>query len=91
VVGSYVLDNGWKNEERVWGHERKTILTTFTLSVPQYLQRPTALVCFACGLLIAMYLLPQPTGLEWFLPMFYLKVLVSHLPKEEPYRPAEES
>lgn len=29
-----------------------------------------------------------PTGLEWLLPLFYFKLLVSHLPKEAPYRPA---
>jgi hypothetical protein len=61
------------------------------LFVPQYLQRPTSLVSYACGLLISMYLLRQPEGLEWFLPLFYLKLLVSHLPKEEPYRPYEPS
>jgi hypothetical protein len=59
------------------------------LLVPQYLQRPTAFVSYACGLLISMYLLRQPQGIEWFLPLFYLKILVSHLPKEEPYRPRQ--
>jgi hypothetical protein len=39
----------------------------------------------------SMCRLPQPQGLEWFLPLFYLKLLVSHLPTEEPYRPAAES
>jgi hypothetical protein len=60
------------------------------LMVPLYLQRLTAVIFYACGLLIAVYLLTQPVGLEWFLPLFYLKVLVSHLPTEEPYRPANE-
>jgi hypothetical protein len=60
------------------------------LVVPLYLQRPTAVIVYACGLLIALYLLSKPVGLEWFLPLFYLKVLVSHLPTEEPYRPAKE-
>jgi len=63
------------------------VSTATILLVPQYLQRPTGLLGYACGLLIAMYLLPQPAGLEWFLPLFYLKLLVSHLLKEEPYRP----
>ena len=61
------------------------------LAAPQYLQRPIAFLGYACGLLISMYLLRQPVGLEWFLPLFYLKLLVSHLPKEEPYRPVESS
>jgi hypothetical protein len=61
------------------------------LSVPQYLQRPVALAAYACVLLISMYGLPQPAGLEWFLPLFYLKLLVSYLPKEEFYGPAQGS
>lgn len=63
------------------------VAAAIVLLVPQYLQRATALVSYACGLLVSMYLLRQPEGLEWFLPLFYLKLLVSHLPKEEPYRP----
>jgi hypothetical protein len=65
--------------------------TAVILFMPQYLQRPTAFVSYACGLLISMYFLRQPEGLEWFLPLFYLKLLVSHLPKEEPYRPYQSS
>jgi hypothetical protein len=61
------------------------------LSVPQYLQRPVALAVYACALLISIYVLRQLVGLEWFLPLFYLKLLVSHLPKEEPYRPSQDS
>lgn len=57
------------------------------LTVSHYLQRPTALIGYAGGLLISLYLLEQPKGLEWFLPLLYLKLLVGHLPKEEPYRP----
>jgi hypothetical protein len=59
------------------------------LSVPLYLQRPTAFVSYVFAFLISTYLLRQPRGLEWFLPLFYLKLLVSHLPTEEPYRPYE--
>jgi hypothetical protein len=58
------------------------------LSVPPYLQRPVALAAYACALLLSMYALARPLGLEWFLPLFCLKLLVSHLPKEEPYRPS---
>jgi hypothetical protein len=65
------------------------VAAALVLWVPQYLQRPVALVAFSCALLISLYVLQQPVGLEWFLPLFYLKMLVSHLPKEEPYRPNE--
>ena len=42
------------------------------------------------ALLLSIYGVAAPLGLEWFLPVFYFKLLVSHLPKEEPYRPANE-
>ncbi|MEL6187918.1 MAG: hypothetical protein AAFU79_25120, partial [Myxococcota bacterium] len=57
------------------------------LGVPQYLQRPVAYGTYAGAILLSLYAAATPAGLEWFLPVFYLKLLVSHLPKEEPYRP----
>ncbi len=57
------------------------------LAIPLYLQRPAALLCYAGGLILSLYFLDSPTGLEWFLPLLYLKLLVSHILKEEPYRP----
>lgn len=47
-----------------------------------YLQRPVALIMFAGSLILSQYGLESPQGMEWFLPLFYLKLLVSHLPKE---------
>ena len=58
------------------------------LSVPLYLQRPVAFMLFGIGLLIGIYGFAPTPGLEWFLPFFFLKVLVSHLVKEAPYQPA---
>lgn len=60
------------------------------LRAQQYLQRPISLLVFSGALMLDQYILSAPPGLEWFLPLFYLKLLVSHLPKEEPYRPASE-
>lgn len=77
------MDFGWFTGAAVF----LLVAATTILTVPQYLQRPISLICYAGALLMAMYLLRRPTGLEWFLPLFYLKLLVSHLPKEEPYRP----
>jgi len=45
------------------------------------------MILYVGSLLITLYGLEQPIGLEWFLPTFYIKLLLSHLPKEEPYRP----
>jgi hypothetical protein len=55
------------------------------LKVRLYLQRPLALLSFAGVLLIHTYSLPPTPGMEWFVPVFFLKLLVSHLVKEAPY------
>ncbi|MFP4276879.1 MAG: hypothetical protein ACLFQC_01225 [Wenzhouxiangella sp.] len=58
---------------------------------PLYLQRPVALVMYAGSVLLSLYVLASPPGMEWFLPLFYLKLLVAHLPREEAYRPEWEA
>lgn len=58
-------------------------------ALPLYLQRPVALTVFGLGLTFNLYLFSPTPGLEWFLPVFLLKLLVSHLLREEPYRPEE--
>ena len=63
------------------------IASVLILRSPQYLQRPIAFLLYAIALLMSIYLLEPIVGLEWFLPFFYLKLLVSHLLREEPYRP----
>lgn len=59
------------------------------LASPLYLQRPVALGLYGVVLLCDRYLFVPTPGLEWFLPLFFLKLLVSHLLKESPYRPSE--
>ncbi|MEL6553804.1 MAG: hypothetical protein AAFQ63_10145 [Cyanobacteria bacterium J06621_11] len=56
------------------------------LSVPLYLQRPVALGLYGVSLIGSFYLLSPTPGLEWFLPLFFLKLLVSHLLHETAYR-----
>ena len=57
---------------------------------PLYLQRPVALGLYGLALLANSYLFSPTPGLEWFLPIFFLKILVSHLLPETPYSPGEE-
>lgn len=57
------------------------------LKTPLYLQRPLSLTLFCGGLILGMYVLTPTAGLEWFIPFFYLKLLVSHLVKEAPFTP----
>ncbi|MEM9089805.1 MAG: hypothetical protein AAGC93_13785 [Cyanobacteria bacterium P01_F01_bin.53] len=56
------------------------------LSVPLYLQRSVVLGLYGLSLLGSLYLLSPTPGLEWFLPLFFLKLLVSHLLRETAYR-----
>ena len=61
-----------------------------TLLMPLYLQRPIALILYSVSLLLSLYVFETAVGLEWFLPIFYLKLLISHILREEPYRPEHE-
>ncbi len=44
-----------------------------------YLQRPLAMALYVVSLLISFYLLVVPPALAWFLPLFYLKLLIAYL------------
>lgn len=57
------------------------------LSVEIHIQRPVAMIAFSVSLVLSICYLESPQGIEWFLPLFYLKLLVCHLLKEEPYQP----
>lgn len=58
------------------------------LASPLYLQRPIALGLYGLVVVCDRYLFTPTPGLEWFLPLFFLKLLISHLLKESPYRPS---
>ena len=56
------------------------------LSAPLYLQRALTLVF--CGLAVMFNVFPLPTpGLEWFIPILFIKLLAGHVLREEPYSP----
>jgi hypothetical protein len=67
------------------GYGYLLLATLLILATPLYLQRPMRLFCG--GLLLGMYGFTPTPGLEWFIPFFYLKLLVSHLVKEAPFTP----
>lgn len=55
------------------------------LLVPLYIQRSVALL-LTCGAIVLSQFAVLPTnGLQWFVPFLFVKLLVSHLVKEEPY------
>jgi hypothetical protein len=57
------------------------------LTVSPYLQRSAALLLLCGGILLSLYAVAPPAGLEWFPIFLYIKLLVSHLVREEPYSP----
>lgn len=59
------------------------------LASPHYLRRPVGLGLYALALIGSEYLFTPTPALEWFLPLFFLKLLVSHLIPETPYRPGD--
>ncbi|MBZ0276137.1 MAG: hypothetical protein K8I60_08335 [Anaerolineae bacterium] len=59
------------------------------VNMPLYLQRPVSLLAYMLVVGLGGYLLTPTPGMEWFLPVFYLKLLVSHLPYETPFKPRE--
>jgi hypothetical protein len=56
-----------------------------TLTVPLYIQRSVALLLVCGAIVLSTYLLSPPPGFEWFVLLLFIKLLVSHLTKEEPY------
>lgn len=58
--------------------------STIILKTPLTLQRPVAMGCYTIVLLGNCYLFTPTLGLEWFLNLFFLKILISHLIKEKP-------
>lgn len=49
------------------------------LTIPAYLRRPMAAVLAGAAILGGLYLLDIPKGLEWFIPLYFLKLLWAHL------------
>jgi len=56
-----------------------------TLKAPIRLRRSVALLSVCGAVMIADWVLPAMPGLEWFLPVLTLKLVVSHVNLEEPY------
>lgn len=57
------------------------------LKSPLYLQRPIAAMLYVVTLFLSLYVFENAAYLEWFLPVLFFKILVSHVLREEPYQP----
>ena len=70
----------WSGAALIYGYLLVAALAV--LAAPRDLQRPVAFIAYALALLLAFYVLSVPAGLEWFAPLYYLKLLVAHLPAD---------
>lgn len=66
------------------------VSSAIVLSVPLYLQRPVAMSLVSAAIPLSMSkVLPETPGIEWFIPLLFLKLLVSHLTMETSFQPGE--
>lgn len=85
LVGWLYRDGDWIYGGALYGYA--LLAATIVLVVPLYLQRPTAVTLYLVVVIVSPHAFGSTPGFEWFVPLYFLKLLVSHLPREEPYRP----
>ncbi|NDV18409.1 hypothetical protein GO013_03120 [Pseudodesulfovibrio sp. JC047] len=59
----------------------------FIHRLPLYLRRPVSFLIIVFSIMIGPEICAPPVGMDWFAPIYMLKLVVSHGVREEPYRP----
>lgn len=59
------------------------VAATIVLAVPYYLKRPVAAGLYLVAIAIGLYGVGLTSGIEWFVPVLFLKLLIGHLVPEE--------
>ncbi|MDX2078540.1 MAG: hypothetical protein SFZ02_19060 [bacterium] len=85
VIASLFRGMDWAFFAVMYGY--LLVASVVIIKTPLYLQRPMSLLLFCGACLLGIYAFIPTIGLEWFIPFFYLKLLVSHLVKEAPFSP----
>lgn len=65
------------------------ITTLLILKAPLYLRRPLALLVCCGSFPVNSYVVSPTSGLEWFVPVLFLKLIIGHIVPEEPYLSTE--
>ena len=55
---------------------------------PLYLQRPASIIIVLIVILANAYFITPIPGFEWLAPLLFIKIIIGHAVREEPYRPA---
>lgn len=58
------------------------LATLIILLSPLSLQRALSIVLYMGGMVLYSYVLSPIPGMEWFLPVYFLKLLISYLPQD---------
>lgn len=77
VVAAVIPGFGWVDAAIAYGYLLAS--AGIVLAAPERIRRPLAMAAYAVGLLIALYVVTPPRGLEWFVPLLYLKLVIGHL------------
>lgn len=77
VLAALFVGVTWTGAAIVYGY--LLVAAAVVLRVDPSIRRATSLALVALWLLVAPYAAVMPVGLEWFVPLLYLKLLVSHL------------
>ncbi len=65
------------------------LASSLIASTRLYLQRPLGVTLYAGSLVLSNMIFSATPGLSWFLPFFYLKLLIAHMIKEAPFAPSD--
>jgi len=57
--------------------------------IPLYLRRPASITIVVIVILANTYLISPIPGFEWLAPLLFIKIIVGHSVREEPYRPTK--
>lgn len=90
VIANWVFMDELKNWNFLWVigglSAASFVISTRT---PLYLKRPVNIGLYMTQIFLATYYLPMIRGMEWYTYVIFCKYL-THLPREEPYRPLED-
>ncbi|WP_019961634.1 hypothetical protein [Woodsholea maritima] len=85
IIAAGLLGAGWQ-VGLIW-YVALQLACLSVLAVPLYLRRPLAAGLCLFAIIIAHSFLPLGPGLSWFIPCLFLKLILGHAVREEPYRP----
>lgn len=83
LVGGLFADWDWSFIAMVYGY--LLLATSIVLVTPRRIQRSVALLLTCSAVMLQLYVLEPIPGFEWFVPVLFIKLLISHLVYEEPY------